>query len=95
MPCGPDNFLVLDGLGQPLHPNLMSTALASFIRRRDLAPITFHGLRHTFASMANSARVPMYQISRAMGHAKQASRTGTSREVPSTAWRSRASRAGV
>ena len=68
MPCGPDNFLVLDGLGQPLHPNLMSTALASFIRRRDLAPITFHGLRHTFASMANSARVPMYQISRAMGH---------------------------
>ena len=68
MPCWPDNFLVLDGLGQPLHPNLMSTALASFIRRRGLAPITFHGLRHTFASMANSARVPMYQISRAMGH---------------------------
>ena len=28
----------------------------------------FHELRHTFASMANNARVPMYQISRAMGH---------------------------
>lgn len=34
-----------------------------------LPHITFHGLRHTFASMANNARVPMYQISRAMGHA--------------------------
>lgn len=69
MPCGPDNFLLLDSTGRPLHPNLMSTAFAAFIRSHDLAPITFHGLRHTFASMANSARVPIYQISRAMGHA--------------------------
>ena len=68
MPCGPDDFLLLDGAGQPLHPNLMSTAFSTFIRRHNLPPITFHGLRHTFASMANSARVPMYQISRAMGH---------------------------
>ena len=68
MPCGADNFLLLDSMGQPMHPNLMSTAFAAFIRKNDLAPITFHGLRHTFASMANSARVPMYQISRAMGH---------------------------
>mgnify|MGYP001027132036 CR=1 FL=1 len=68
MPCSPEDFLLLDGVGQPLHPNLMSSALAAFIRRNELAPITFHGLRHTFASMANNARVPMYQISRAMGH---------------------------
>lgn len=68
MPCGLDDYLLLDATGQPVHPNLMSTAFASFIRRNDLPPITFHGLRHTFASMANSARVPMYQISRAMGH---------------------------
>ena len=72
MPCGPDDFLLLDAMGQPLHPNLMSTAFATFIRRNDLPPITFHGLRHTFASMANSARVPMYQISRAMGHSSPA-----------------------
>ena len=68
MPCGPDDFLLLDGLGRPLHPNLMSTALTAFVQKNGLAHITFHGLRHTFASMANSARVPMYQISRAMGH---------------------------
>lgn len=68
MPCAPEDFLLLDGVGRPLHPNLMSSAFAAFIRRHSLPPITFHGLRHTFASMANSARVPMYQISRAMGH---------------------------
>jgi len=68
MPCGPEDFLLLDRVGQPLHPNLMSTALTAFVKKHNLAPITFHGLRHTFASMANSARVPMYQISRAMGH---------------------------
>ena len=67
-PCSPDDYLVLDQEGKPWHPNVMSTALACFVSDRHLPPITFHGLRHTFASMANSARVPMYQISRAMGH---------------------------
>ena len=68
IPCSPDDCLVLDRNGNPWHPNVMSTALAGFVLARRLPPITFHGLRHTFASMANSARVPMYQISRAMGH---------------------------
>ena len=59
-------LLAADGL--PLRPSTLSASLATFVRERRLPPITFHGLRHTFASMANSARVPMYQISRAMGH---------------------------
>ena len=53
----------------PWHPNVLSADLADFVAQRRLPPITFHGLRHTFASMANNARIPMYQISRAMGHA--------------------------
>ena len=68
IPCSPDDYLVLDREGKPWHPNVMSAVLAGFVSERKLPPITFHGLRHTFASMANSARVPMYQISRAMGH---------------------------
>lgn len=68
MSCAPDDFLLLGRDGKPLHPNVMSSALSAFVRECQLPPITFHGLRHTFASMANSARVPMYQISRAMGH---------------------------
>ena len=66
--CLPDDYLVLDREGKPWHPNVLSTDLADFVSAHHLPPITFHGLRHTFASMANSARVPMYQISRAMGH---------------------------
>ena len=68
VPCAPDDYLVLDRAGKPWHPNTMTAALTGFVSERNLPPITFHGLRHTFASMANSARVPMYQISRAMGH---------------------------
>ena len=68
-PCSPDDFLLLGPDGLPPRPSAMSAALAAFVQEHSLPPITFHGLRHTFASMANSARVPMYQISRAMGHA--------------------------
>lgn len=68
VPCGPDDYLVLDAAGRPWHPNVLSAVLADFVAQRRLPPITFHGLRHTFASVANSVRVPMYQISRAMGH---------------------------
>ena len=68
VPCGPEDFLVLNAAGQPWHPNVLSAAFAAFVAERGLPPITLHGLRHTFASMANNARVPMYQISRAMGH---------------------------
>ena len=68
VPCSPDDYLVLNPEGEPWHPNVLSAHLTDFVAQRHLPPITFHGLRHTFASMANSARVPMYQISRAMGH---------------------------
>ena len=68
VPCSPDDYLVLNRKGEPWHPNVLSADLAGFVSDRQLPPITFHGLRHTFASMANNARVPMYQISRAMGH---------------------------
>ena len=69
LPCSPDDFLLLGMDGRPIRPSALSSSLAAFVREHRLPPITFHGLRHTFASMANSARVPMYQISRAMGHA--------------------------
>lgn len=68
IPCGPEDFLVLNTLGHPYHPNVLSAAFSDFIEDRGLPPITLHGLRHTFASMASNARVPLYQISQALGH---------------------------
>ncbi len=70
--CGPDDSLVLDSRGHPWHPNSLTTTFTRFTAARGLPPITLHGLRHTFASMASNARVPMYQISRAMGHSSPA-----------------------
>lgn len=68
LPCGPEDLVVLNACGTPWHPNLLTEAFTDFVSRHKLPPITLHGLRHTFASMASNARVPMYQISRAMGH---------------------------
>lgn len=68
LPCGPEDFLVLNSRGKPWHPNVLTTTLDRFVASRELPAITLHGLRHTFASMASNARVPMFQISKAMGH---------------------------
>lgn len=72
IPCGPDDFLVLDTKEQPWHPNVLTATFNAFVESHGLPPITLHGLRHTFASVASSAKVPMYQISRAMGHSSPA-----------------------
>ena len=70
--CGPDDYVVLDTRNQPWHPNSMTSTFTNFAAACGLPPITLHGLRHTFASMASNARVPMYQISQAMGHSSTA-----------------------
>ena len=63
-----DVCIVIDREGRPWHPNRLTFAFANFITARGLPKVTLHGLRHTFASVANDARVPMYQISRTLGH---------------------------
>ena len=68
IPCGPEDFVVLNSRDKPWHPNVLTTTLDRFVASRELPAITLHGLRHTFASMASNARVPMFQISKAMGH---------------------------
>lgn len=39
-----------------------------FIAAQGRPPISLHGLRHSFASVANSQNVPMFSISKALGH---------------------------
>ena len=70
--CGPDDPVVLNCWKQPWHPNTLSSTFTNFVHLHGLPPITLHGLRHTFASVASSARVPMYEISRALGHSNPA-----------------------
>ncbi len=65
----PDSGLVaVDAKGQPYSPNAVSLAFTRFIRRSGLPPITLHGLRHTFATVASAQGAPLFDIGKALGH---------------------------
>ncbi len=57
-------------LGDPLSlPNLARRTFVSLIEKADVKPITFHGLRHTSATLALAAGVPAKVVSERLGHA--------------------------
>jgi integrase len=63
-----DECAILNGAGEPWHPNFLTLKFHDFIQAEGLPHVTLHGLRHTFASVASHQRVPVYQISKALGH---------------------------
>lgn len=54
--------------GRPYRPNYLSELFTDFIQKNNLPPLTLHGLRHTFATLANSSGATMYDISKTLGH---------------------------
>lgn len=65
---GEGGYVLTQSDGGPLHPNMVTQQLSDFVKERNLPPITVHGLRHTFASVANSVHIPLPDISKALGH---------------------------
>ena len=63
-----DGYVVVDRLGKPCSPNVISRGFQRLIRRSGLPEITLHGLRHTFATVASAQGVPLFEISKALGH---------------------------
>jgi integrase len=58
-----------DVLGQPLQMNnLGEREYARVIKAADVRPITFHGLRHTCATLLFAAGVPVKVIQERLGH---------------------------
>ncbi|MCL2571212.1 MAG: site-specific integrase [Defluviitaleaceae bacterium] len=55
--------------GVPLFPNRPSTWFGEFIKRKGLPHITFHGLRHTNASLMIGGDVDIVTLSGRLGHA--------------------------
>lgn len=45
-----------------------SGCFSKLIKDNDLPKITLHGLRHTFASVANSQGVKLFEIGKVLGH---------------------------
>jgi integrase len=55
--------------GTKLNPERLSDAFLKLVARAGLPRITLHGLRHSYASTAIAAGVPIQVVSRRLGHA--------------------------
>lgn len=64
----PEGYVAVNEAGKPYQPDILCRRIAQFIAEQGLPPISLHGLRHSFASVANSQNVPMFSISKALGH---------------------------
>lgn len=65
----PINLLITKPNGFPSHPDGMSHRWIEIVERYDLPKITFHGLRHTYASYMISKNVNFKIIQEQLGHA--------------------------
>jgi integrase len=54
--------------GRPMYPDTMSQWFANFLSRSGLPPLTFHGLRHTSATLLISQGAPLKNVSSRLGH---------------------------
>ena len=70
-----DDYVCTDKLGNLLTPRYVTLRFSQVLEKNGMRHIRFHDLRHTFASVANSANVPLLDIGRALGH-KDISITG-------------------
>lgn len=68
----PTDHVILEAKGAPYSPNALSLAFTRFVRKNDLPRLTFHGLRHTFATIASCQGASLFDIGKALGHATPA-----------------------
>lgn len=54
--------------GADMHPNTPSKIFDNIIKKYNLKKISFHGLRHTNASLLKIKKVPLQTISKRLGH---------------------------
>ena len=75
---GERDFVIChNGEGKPYQPDYLSNRLRRVLQGADLPYVTLHGLRHSFASIAHSRNVPLFGISKALGH----SNTNTTTQI--------------
>ena len=68
----PTDHVILDAKGVPYSPNALSLAFTRFVKKNDLPRLTFHGLRHTFATIASCQGASLFDIGNALGHSTPA-----------------------
>jgi integrase len=63
-----EQFVFTHEDGEPIHPARPSAWFNGFLKRKELPHITFHGLRHTNASLLISANVDIVTLAGRLGH---------------------------
>jgi len=58
--------------GRPPSPDSISQRFRRDCERAGVRYVTFHGLRHTFATFALTNKVPLHVVTRLLGHASEA-----------------------
>ena len=56
--------------GEGLHPDTLTNWFSTFVKRHDLPYITFHGLRHTNATLLIAAGTDLRTVAGRLGHAQ-------------------------
>ncbi len=69
---GATGHVLLNRHGHPYSPNALSLVFSRFVKKNGLPPLTFHGLRHSFATVASSQGAPLFDIGKALGHSTPA-----------------------
>lgn len=64
------DYLILNALHEPLHPNTLYFKLVSFDEKHGFPRVTPHGLRHTYASMLKWLGRDMVEVQRQMRHSQ-------------------------
>lgn len=64
------DYVCVDGLGELLKPNYITSAFSNSLKRHGLRKIRFHDLRHTCASLLLANEVPMEQVQAWLGHSE-------------------------
>lgn len=54
--------------GQPMHPDTISKWFPQFLKKHNLPPLPFHGIRHTAATILIGQGAPVKNISARLGH---------------------------
>lgn len=68
IPWQDDGLIILNRQGKPISPNSLTIAFTQFIQTNGLPPLTLHGLRHSFATVASAQGAPLFDIGKALGH---------------------------
>ena len=67
-----ENWVFTDQDGSPTHPQTISNRLQKDVSTAGVPWIGLHGLRHTSATLALSAGIPLKVVSERLGHASTA-----------------------